>query len=163
LPQNRLEVISHSPEETQSLGRVIGKLVQGGDIILLSGVLGAGKTCLAQGIAHGLGIAESTPSPSFVLMREFNGRLPLYHMDLYRLEPNEVEDLGLDDYLYGKGVCIIEWAEKGMALFPPEHLLINLSYLGDNERRIELAPKSERYLQMLPAIKQATSQTTRGK
>ncbi|OGN90046.1 MAG: tRNA (adenosine(37)-N6)-threonylcarbamoyltransferase complex ATPase subunit type 1 TsaE, partial [Chloroflexi bacterium RBG_13_46_9] len=89
---------------------------------LLVGQLGAGKTCLTQGIAWGLGIEEYTLSPSFVIMRELHGSLPLYHMDFYRLDNiNEIADLGLDDYLYGRGVCVIEWAEKGMDILPDDH------------------------------------------
>ncbi len=105
---NSLKLITHSPEETQELGRSIGKLALPGDIYLLVGQLGAGKTCLTQGIAWGLDIHEYTLSPTFVIMRELYGRMPLYHIDFYRLDNiAEISDLGLDDYLYGKGVCVI--------------------------------------------------------
>jgi tRNA threonylcarbamoyladenosine biosynthesis protein TsaE len=139
---------SRSPGETQQLGCIIGELARPGDIILLSGPLGAGKTCLAQGIAQGLGVKEIAASPSYVLMREFAGRLPLYHMDLYRLEFNEIDELGLDDYLYGRGLCVIEWAEKGMALIPAEHLLIKLAYAGESERNIDIVPSGAHYEEM---------------
>jgi len=152
LPQASLKLVSRSAQETQRLGEIIGELCRAGDVILLSGVLGTGKTCLTQGIARGLGIAESITSPTFVLMREFAGRLPLYHVDLYRLEFKEIGDLGLDEYLYGHGVCVIEWAEKGMALLPAEHLLIKLDYLGENGRNIEVVPSSPRYRRMLSDI-----------
>ncbi len=143
------ELVSHSPEETQQLGRRIGELAQGGDIFLLTGTLGAGKTCLTQGIAWGLDIKEYTLSPSFVLIRELHGRLPLYHIDLYRLDRiEEIADLGLDDYLYGNGVCVIEWAEKGLSILPLEHLLIQISYLGDSERLFQLKPSGRNYLKM---------------
>ena len=148
MAKSSLNLTSLSPEETQQLGRTIGKLARPGDIILLSGPLGAGKTCLAQGMAQGLGVRESTASPSYVLMREFAGRLPLYHMDLYRLEFIEVDELGLDDYLYGRGVCVIEWAEKGMALMPAEHLLIKLGYAGESERNIDIVPSGAHYEEM---------------
>jgi tRNA threonylcarbamoyladenosine biosynthesis protein TsaE len=117
--------------------------------VLLSGTLGAGKTCLTQGIAIGLGITETTPSPTFVLMRQFRGRLPLYHVDLYRLEFGEIAELGLDDYLYGEGVCAIEWAEKGMNLLPLEHLRIQIDYLEEQNRLITLAPSGQRYQRLL--------------
>ncbi len=95
-----LKLISHSPEETRDLGVHLGKLAQPGDIYLLSGNLGAGKTCLTQGIAQGLGSQDQALSPTFVLMRELAGRMPLYHIDLYRLDHiEEIADLGLDDYL----------------------------------------------------------------
>ncbi len=100
-------------------------------------------------VARGLGIKEYTPSPSFVLIREFYGRLPLYHMDLYRLDRiQEIADLGLDDYLYGNGICVIEWAEKGLGLLPPQHLLIELSHLSSSERRLKLKPHGLRYREM---------------
>jgi tRNA threonylcarbamoyladenosine biosynthesis protein TsaE len=143
---------SSSPEETQRLGRTIGELARPREIILLSGPLGAGKTCLAQGIAEGLGVKEGAASPSYVLMREFAGRLPLYHMDLYRLEFEEIGELGLDDYLYGRGVCVIEWADKGLALMPAEHLTINLAYAGDFERNVEIIPSGTRYDEMVRHI-----------
>ncbi len=148
------ELVSHSPDETQQLGRHIGELAVPGDIFLLVGSLGAGKTCLTQGIAWGLGIKEYTLSPSFVLIRELYGRLPLYHIDLYRLDRlEEIADLGLDDYLYGNGVCAVEWAEKGLSLLPPEHLLIKISYLGDTERHFQLKASGRRYLEMVNKLK----------
>jgi tRNA threonylcarbamoyladenosine biosynthesis protein TsaE len=150
---NQIELVSHSPSQTRRLGSHIGELAQAGDIFLLVGKLGAGKTCLTQGIAWGLGIREYTPSPSFVLIREFHGRLTLYHIDLYRLEHlEEIADLGLDDYLYGSGVCVIEWAEKGLNLMPEEHLLIEMSFLGSSERRLILKPSGRRYIKMVAEI-----------
>ena len=144
MAESSLKLTSRSPEETQQLGRIIGELARPGDIILLSGPLGAGKTCLAQGIAHGLGVSENAASPSYVLMREFAGRLPLYHMDLYRLDFKEIDELGLDDYLYGRGVCVIEWAEKGEALMPAEHLNIKLAYAGRIRARYRHRPERTR-------------------
>lgn len=146
------ELASHSPEETHRLGRLIGQRAQAGDTILLSGVLGAGKTCLVQGIAQGLGISEVIPSPSFVLVRQFAGRLPLYHIDLYRLDKAEIDELGLDDYLYGRGVCAVEWAQKGLGFMPADHLLIELRYIGENERRIVLTPCGSRYEELVSTI-----------
>ena len=100
---NTLNFKTHSAAETQNFGTRLGKLAQPGDIFLRIGELGAGKTCLTQGIAYGLDIHEYTLSPSFVIMRELHGRLSLYHMDFYRLDNiAEISDLGLDDYLLGK-------------------------------------------------------------
>lgn len=145
-----LELVSHSPEETQKFGARLGELARPGDVFLLVGDLGAGKTCLTQGIAWGLGIEEYTLSPSFVLVRELRGRLPLYHIDLFRLDHiEEIEELGLDDYLYGKGVCVVEWAEKGAGVLPAEHLLIQISYLSGTERSLQLIPRAQRYQQMV--------------
>ena len=147
------ELISHSPEETQRLGIRIGELASPGDIYLLVGVLGTGKTCLTQGVAWGLDIQEYTMSPSFVLVRELYGRLPLYHIDLYRLDHlEEIADLGLDDYFYGNGVCVIEWAEKGLSLLPAEHLLIEIGYLSDTERSFQIKPSGQRYMEMLTQL-----------
>jgi len=157
IDMNRLELISHSPEQTQRLGIRIGELALAGDIFLLVGSLGAGKTCLTQGIAWGLGINEYTLSPSFVIVRELHGRLPLYHIDLYRLDHiEEVEELGLDNYLYGKGVCVIEWAEKGLSVLPAEHLIIQIGYLSDSERSFQLKPSGKRYLEVLGQLKHLT-------
>ncbi len=149
-----LELTSHSPEQTQRLGVRIGELAQPGDIFLLVGGLGTGKTCLTQGIAWGLGIKEYALSPSFVIARELYGRLPLYHIDLYRLNHiEEIMELGLDDYLYGSGVCVVEWAEKGLSVLPTEHLLIQISYLSDSERSLQLKPSGKRYLEILAQLK----------
>ncbi|MDP2919049.1 MAG: tRNA (adenosine(37)-N6)-threonylcarbamoyltransferase complex ATPase subunit type 1 TsaE [Dehalococcoidia bacterium] len=150
-----LKLVTHAPEETRELGRNIGKLAMSGDIYLLVGNLGTGKTCLTQGIAWGLGIEEYTLSPSFVIMREMQGRLRLYHMDFYRLDNiAEISDLGLDDYLYGRGVCVIEWAEKGMDILPGDHLLVRFSYISDTARALELLPRGGRYMKLLAELRQ---------
>ena len=152
---NHLEIISHSPEGTQKIGVSIGELALPGDNFLLVGGLGAGKTCLTQGIAWGLDIKEYAASPSFVVIRELHGRLPLYHIDFYRLDHlEEIAELGLDDYLYGNGVCVVEWAEKGLSLLPPEHLLIEMNYVSDTERSLKLKPSGKRYRQIVAQLKQ---------
>ena len=149
-----LDLISHSPEETQRIGVCLGRLAQPGDVFLLVGELEAGKTCLTQGIAWGLDIKDYALSPSFVIMRELYGRLPLYHIDLFRLDaPAEIEDLGLDDYLYGSGVCVVEWAEKGLELLPPEHLLIKLDFRDDTQRSLHLKPNGKRYQELLESLR----------
>lgn len=149
-----LELETGSPEETLALGHQLGELASPGDVFLLSGSLGAGKTCLTQGIARGLGIAGCTPSPTFVLVRQSIGRLPLYHIDFYRLDDiEEIAGLGLEDYLYGSGVCVIEWAEKGISLLPPQHLWIEISYAGENRRHFTIKPRGQRYCRLLAGIK----------
>lgn len=151
---NHLDLISHSPEDTRRLGASIGELTLPGDIFLLVGDLGTGKTCLTQGIAWGLGIKEYALSPSFIIVRELYGRLPLYHMDLYRLNHiEEIAGLGLDEYFYGNGVCVVEWAEKGLSELPSEHLLIQLSYLSDTGRSLQFKPSGQRYVEMLTRLK----------
>ncbi len=151
-----LDIISESARETQGIGMRLGKLLGGGEVVLLVGSLGAGKTCLAQGIAWGLGIEEYAMSPSFVIIREYRGRLPLYHIDLYRIERvEEVIDLGLDDYLYGNGVCVVEWAEKGFGALPTEHLLVHIRYLSPKRRSLHFKPRGERYQEILRGLRAA--------
>jgi len=151
---SNLEIISHSPEQTQKLGMRIGELAQAGDIFLLVGNLGAGKTCLTQGISWGLNIKEYAASPSFVIVRELKGRLHLYHIDLYRLDHiEEIADLGLDEYLCGRGVCVVEWAEKGLSVLPEEHLLIEINFLSDSERNLKFKPSGKRYLEIVNQLK----------
>jgi tRNA threonylcarbamoyladenosine biosynthesis protein TsaE len=148
-----LEIVSHSPEQTQQVGTRLGEIAWPGEVILLSGNLGAGKTCFTQGVARGLGITEYAASPSFILVRELYGRLPLYHIDFYRLDHlEEIADLGLDEYFYGKGICVVEWADKGTALLPPEHLMVEIAYLGDTGRNLTFKPAGERYRQMVAGL-----------
>ncbi|MDP2730916.1 MAG: tRNA (adenosine(37)-N6)-threonylcarbamoyltransferase complex ATPase subunit type 1 TsaE [Dehalococcoidales bacterium] len=148
-----LELVSRSPEQTRTLGVRIGELALAGDVFLLVGELGAGKTCLTQGIAWGLGIKEYALSPSFVIMRELHGRLPLYHIDLYRLaHMEEIADLGLDEYFYGQGICVVEWADKALTILPEKHLMIKISYLSETERNIKMEPSGQRYLELAAAL-----------
>jgi tRNA threonylcarbamoyladenosine biosynthesis protein TsaE len=148
-----LEIISHSPEETQALGRKLGELAKEGDVLLLVGGLGAGKTCLVQGLARGLGIREYTLSPSFVIVRIYQGRLPLYHLDFYRLEEREVLDLGLEQHLSAQGVTAVEWAERGRQLWPSEYLLVSLDFLSENQRRLRFEPRGRRCEEKVEALK----------
>lgn len=150
---DRFEIRTGNADETRKLGKEIGRLAEAGDIYLLIGDLGAGKTCLTQGIAWGMEIEEYTRSPSFVIMRELRGRLALYHMDFYRLDNiAEISDLGLDDYLYGKGVCVIEWADKGLAVLPDNHLRVRIKYLSENDRSLEFEASGERYERLLKEL-----------
>jgi tRNA threonylcarbamoyladenosine biosynthesis protein TsaE len=147
-----LTLNSHSPEQTQLLGSYLGELAQRGDVFLLVGDLGTGKTCLAQGIARGMGIKDYAFSPSFVIIREYYGRFTLYHVDLYRLDHiEEIADLGLEEYLYGNGICLVEWAEKGRQVLPQSNLLITLNYVSASEtqRVICCKPQGKRYLELI--------------
>ena len=150
-----LKLNSYSPEQTKLLGSYLGKLAQRGDAFLLVGDLGTGKTCLVQGIARGLDIEEYAFSPSFVIVREYHGRLPLYHVDFYRLSHiEEIADLGLEEYLYGNGVCVVEWAEKGLQVLPRDNLLITLNYVpaSETQRTICLKAQGERYLELIEQL-----------
>lgn len=135
-PANSRITIAHSVSlaRTHALGRALGSALAAGDVILLVGDLGAGKTALAQGIGAGLGVRAVVNSPTFTIVKEYAGRLPLYHFDLYRIEaPDELYALGFDDYLAGDGVCVVEWAERGEPAQPDAPLPWPESYL-----RIEL-------------------------
>jgi tRNA threonylcarbamoyladenosine biosynthesis protein TsaE len=147
-------MLSNSAGQTRNIGMKLGKSAAAGDVVLLVGPLGAGKTCLTQGIARGMGIHEYTASPSFVLVREYQGKLPLYHIDLYRLDKiEEVTQLGLDDYLYGNGVCVVEWADKGLSVLPEGHLLIEMQIVSPLKRRLSFVPRGTRYSEMLSKLK----------
>ncbi|MFC1944137.1 tRNA (adenosine(37)-N6)-threonylcarbamoyltransferase complex ATPase subunit type 1 TsaE [Chloroflexota bacterium] len=149
----QLELVTRSPSGTRNIGARLGALAGGGDLFLLTGDLGAGKTCLTQGIALGLGVDELPVSPSFVLIRQYDGRLPLYHIDFYRLERiEEITDLGLDDYLYGYGVCVIEWAERAQGMLPDDHMLVRIEHLDRNSRRLRLEPRGPRYMEILSQL-----------
>ncbi|MSQ14630.1 MAG: tRNA (adenosine(37)-N6)-threonylcarbamoyltransferase complex ATPase subunit type 1 TsaE [Dehalococcoidia bacterium] len=155
------EITTESPEETGSLGELIGSLVEPGDVLLLVGSLGSGKTRLTQGIGEGMGIDDSIASPTFVIVMEHRGTLPLYHVDLYRLEETAaVLDLGLDDYFYGDGVTVVEWADRAMPAMPPEHLLVRMSYIDEDHREMVFHPEGERYLELTRDIATARYKKT---
>ncbi len=138
-----ISLISSSPESTQEIGKRIGAKIQPGDVLLLMGDLGAGKTTITQGILWGLGGTEHARSPTFVLVNEYPARLTLYHMDLYRLNSiDEIEDLGLDDYLYGDDVCVVEWADKATGYFPVNHAIVRLEAIDSQTRRITISSES---------------------
>ena len=126
---------TENPEETQTLGEKLGKTLKQGDVIALIGDLGTGKTCLTQGIARGVGIAsdEVVNSPSYILINEYNGTVPIYHIDLYRLENSgEIAELGLSEYVEGDGICIIEWAERMADALPDTCIKIHITLAGAN-------------------------------
>ncbi len=130
---------SHSPEETLRCGRELAETLRPGDVIALTGELGAGKTCLVKGIAAGLGVAQPVTSPSYTLIHEYpGGRIPLVHIDLYRLDTaQDALNIGIEEHLGGTGVTIIEWAEKIEPLLPPHVRRIRLTALDETTRLIE--------------------------
>jgi tRNA threonylcarbamoyladenosine biosynthesis protein TsaE len=148
-----LTVETHSPEETQALGQRLGRAARPGDLILLVGELGAGKTCLTQGIAHGLDIDSHVRSPTFIIATEHRGRLMLYHIDLYRIDRLiEAQELGLDDYIEGGGVCVVEWADRAIPVFPAEHLRIDLEHTGDESRGLTFTAQGDHYMELINAL-----------
>ena len=149
----RITLHSRSQSDTHAIGRAIGAGLSAGDILLLSGTLGAGKTTLTQGIAWGLGADEYARSPTFVLVNEYAARLPIYHMDLYRLDSfAEVDGLGLDDYLFGDGVCVIEWADKVPGYFPEERLYVEIAVASNEERALTISGSAERHAALFDAL-----------
>ena len=134
-----MTLITHSEEETIALGKKIGSKLKKGDVIALQGTLGAGKTTITKGIALALGIEDTITSPTFCLISEYEGKMPLYHMDVYRLEGGEdFINLGVDDMLYGRGVCLIEWSEKIMEELPKKTIILRLEPKEDGSRTISL-------------------------
>ena len=134
-----LTFTTSSAEETIELGKKIGKLLKKGDIIAMQGTLAAGKTTITKGIAQALGITETITSPTFCLISEYEGTIPLYHMDVYRLDGTEdFINLGTDDMLYGDGVSIIEWSEKIMEELPSSTIILKITPLEDGKRLIEI-------------------------
>lgn len=159
-----LRLVTTSPEETQDVGRALGTAARPGDVFLLTGGLGVGKTCLTQGIAWGAGVKEHARSPTFVLVTEYRGRLPVYHMDLYRIDDlNEVLDLGLDEYLFGQGVCVIEWAEKAPEAFPADHVSVRMEEGGETQRVLEVTAHGPRSCQLLARCGEALAHTQRAR
>jgi tRNA threonylcarbamoyladenosine biosynthesis protein TsaE len=151
-----LELATSGEESTRSLGERLGRVLRKGDIVLLSGDLGTGKTCLAQGIGRGLECRSPVNSPSFVLMNEYQGREKLFHVDLYRIEDvEELDELGLWDYAE-RGVLVIEWPERGAELLPGDGLVIELRYGDmDRQRKLRLLPRGERGEELVKSLTSA--------
>lgn len=156
-----LDVISHSPEQTRHIGTRLGRLARPGDVYLLRGPLGSGKTTFVQGLARGLEVEGYVQSPTFILATEHRGRLPdetpvaLYHIDLYRLEdPGELSTFGLMDYLDDpSGIVVIEWPERVSPDVFEQYLLIELEFVAESKRRIALYPHGERYRALVEQLR----------
>ncbi|MFQ6093076.1 MAG: tRNA (adenosine(37)-N6)-threonylcarbamoyltransferase complex ATPase subunit type 1 TsaE [bacterium] len=132
-------VLTDSPEETHRFGQELARGLEPGAVIALIGDLGSGKTCLTQGMCTGLEVTEYVTSPSFTLINEYQGRLPVYHFDLFRIdEPKQTLDLGCEEYLYGDGVCIIEWAEKMGPFLPDDRIEIRIRRIGKTRREFQV-------------------------
>jgi tRNA threonylcarbamoyladenosine biosynthesis protein TsaE len=180
-----LDIISHSSAQTQRLGMRLGELLRGGELILLNGQLGTGKTTFTQGLAAGMGITENINSPTFTLLKEYPGQLvpeaaqpqhnaaqhpqlppshpgpALYHFDLYRLDnPEEIIDLGFEDYFFGSGVCVVEWADKADLLWPSEHLRIRMKMMSETKRGLLFTATGILYCQLLHQFQKNTYATT---
>ncbi len=153
-----MEIVSTAPEQSFSFGRQLGQLLQEGSVICLIGNLGAGKTLLVQGIAQGLGLNEEITSPTFTVMNVYEGTIPVYHFDLYRLEsPEQLVDIGFDEYTNAGGIAIIEWPDKFPGFMPDSYLRIELIKTGDNDRLIKVSPQGAHHHLLYEELKQACS------
>lgn len=145
---------THSPEQTESIGYLLGKLVPGGTLVALEGDLAAGKTCLVRGMARYFAQGAPVHSPTFTLVNQYGSETPLYHLDLYRLSgPDELADLGYEELFDSDGVCVVEWAERAEGLLPDAHLQIKLAHGGGDRRLFQLfnhgVPLPEDWVQQL--------------
>lgn len=135
-------VVTRSEEETEDWGSRLAPFLEPGDCILLAGELGAGKTCFVRGLAWGLGVEERVTSPTFVLIREYRGRLPLYHLDAYRLEgPGDLLMLGVEELAEGEGVLVVEWGDRVRGFFRGDYLEVVMAIKGDSERELAFIPR----------------------
>jgi len=148
------EIVSDSVKQTTLIGRALGLLLEPGDVIALIGDLGAGKTCLTRGVALGMGAnPDFVTSPTFVLINEYQGFIPLYHFDAYRLRgADDMYALGSDEYFSGNGACLVEWADRVEEALPDEHLRITIEIAGPAARRIRIEARGPRYCRLLDEL-----------
>jgi tRNA threonylcarbamoyladenosine biosynthesis protein TsaE len=157
--QHILDFISHSAAQTVRVGQRLGELLRAGDLVVLLGDFGAGKTHLIKGVAQGLGSTDLVNSPSFVLINQYragpqHGRIPIYHADLYRIEdPDELAAIGIEEAWSGDGVCLIEWAEHAGDWLPQERLAIHLQHLSETKRVLRFVPHGARYETLVAEFK----------
>jgi len=141
-----LTIITKSPEETKNIGKEVGKIVIPGDLLAFYGELGAGKTCFIQGISQELEVKDYVTSPSFTIINEYQGKIPIYHFDLFRLNnAEEILELGYQEYFYGEGLTVIEWAEKIEQLLPKEYLKIDIKFKDFYKRIISFTPQGHKF------------------
>ena len=148
-----LTIITKSPEETKNLGKEVSKLTKPGDLLAFYGELGVGKTCFIQGISQGLKVKDYVTSPSFTIINEYQGKIPIYHFDLFRLDnAEEILELGYKEYFYGEGLTVIEWAEKIEQLLPKEHLEIEIKFKDRYQRTISFISQGDRFNKFLEEL-----------
>lgn len=140
----KISLVSGSAEETAAAGERLGARLGAGAVVALTGELGAGKTCFVQGLVRGLGVTSGATSPTFVLVNEYRGRVPVHHVDLYRTGSlTELLDIGLDEMLSGDGVTVVEWAERAEPLVPADAVRVHIEGVGDEPRRITITAPSD--------------------
>ena len=143
--------ISKGEEETEQFAISLASRLLSGDVIALEGDLGAGKTAFTKGLAKGLGVTRTVNSPTFTIIKEYQGQLPLYHMDVYRVSESE-EDLGFDEYFEGGGVTVVEWAHLIKEQLPKDRLIIHIYRLADYSRRFVFEAHGDRYVELCKEI-----------
>ncbi len=159
-------IVTNSPQQSQNLGQNLGKLVEGGEIIGLIGELGAGKTCFVRGFAQGIEVGADVwvRSPTFTLINEYSGRLPVYHIDLYRVgKREELDSLNLREYLYGDGVSLIEWFEFLPAHEVDDYLELRIAHGGGDKRELAFIAHGERYERLIEELRKASLKGSRVK
>jgi len=154
--ENSFDIITDTPEQTRALGLQFGEALKDGMVLALEGDLGCGKTVFVKGLAEGLHVPENiyVTSPSYTLIHEYPGRIPLFHIDLYRIEnPVDIDDLGLFDIIYGKNVVAIEWAERIREALPPDGMTIRFEMVNDLVRKISMTASGLQALDMLRTLR----------
>lgn len=152
------ERITNSEHETKEIGIKLAPLLERGDVITLEGDLGAGKTTFTKGIAKGLGVKRAVTSPTFMIIKEYDGELPLYHMDAYRLEHSD-EDIGFDEYFYGDGISVVEWASFIEDYLPEERLMIKIEHVNTEKRKLTMIPKGKKFEKVLLRLKELSNKS----
>jgi len=162
-PDSELQLTTASPEETMRTGEALGRLLPPGSVVCLRGNLGSGKTCLTQGIGRGLGVCGGIHSPTFVFINEHphcSAGPCLYHVDLYRIHDEaDVLALGLEEYMYGDGVTVIEWAERAEDLMPPDCLWVSLRYVDEHTRHLTFEANGASYAHVLANLRRELAST----
>lgn len=150
-----IDLLSHSSLHTERLGERLGAAARPGDVFALRGELGVGKTVFVRGLARGMGLGAPVSSPTFVLVNEYDGRVPLYHIDFYRLDARRLSNVGWEEYLELGGVVAIEWPDRAEALLPDDRLDLRLEHVADSKRRVRLEPHGARAEELLRAVADA--------
>ena len=145
---DKYELRSYSDEESQNIASRLAVLLKPGDVVTLEGELGSGKTTFTKGIARGLDIARMITSPTFTIVKEYEGTIPLYHMDAYRLEHSE-EDIGFSEYFNGVGLSVVEWAKFIEDYLPNERLNVKINYIDEKTRNIQFEPNGKHYVNVV--------------
>ncbi len=155
MADNVIDLVSHSSLHTERLGERLGRSARPGDVFALWGELGVGKTVFVRGLARGMGVAGPVSSPTFVLVNEYDGAVPLYHVDFFRLDPSQLGNVGWEEYLDLGGVVAIEWPDRASAALPEHRLDVRLQHVAESKRAIRLEAQGTRARQLLEVVSDA--------